>query len=77
MSKKKLFLIALSSGVLLSLSWVNVMMFAPLILIAFVPLLLVEDYISEIITIKSFLLMLLFVILFFLFCFLPLQQHIG
>lgn len=47
MSKKKLFLIALSSGVLLSLSWVNVMMFAPLILVAFVPLLFVEDYISE------------------------------
>lgn len=47
MSKKKLFIIALSSGVLLSLSWVNVMMFAPLILVAFVPLLFVEDYISE------------------------------
>lgn len=47
MNKKKLFLIALSSGVLMSLAWVNVMMFAPLILISFIPLLWVEDYISN------------------------------
>lgn len=47
MTKKKLFLIALSSGVLQSLAWFHTMLLAPLMLVALVPLLKVEDYILQ------------------------------
>ncbi|MDO5760084.1 MAG: apolipoprotein N-acyltransferase [Bacteroidota bacterium] len=47
MTKKKLLLISLLSGVLQTLSWVGNMMFAPLMLLAFVPLLFVEDFILK------------------------------
>lgn len=46
MNKKKLSGVALLSGVMLSLAWWD-MMFAPLMLVAFVPLLWVERYICE------------------------------
>lgn len=47
MSKIKLLAIALLSGVLMTLSWAFNMAFAPLMLFAFVPMLWVEDYISN------------------------------
>lgn len=47
MTKKKLFCIALLSGVIQTLAWVGDMMFAPLMLFAFIPLLFVEDYILQ------------------------------
>lgn len=47
MSKKRLLAIAMLSGVLLSVAWMGTMAFAPLMLVAFVPLLWVEDYISH------------------------------
>lgn len=47
MTKKKLLCIAMLSGVIQTLSWVCDMMFAPLMLFAFVPLLFVEDYILQ------------------------------
>jgi apolipoprotein N-acyltransferase len=46
MSKRKLILISCLSGVLLSLAWLD-LLFAPLMLVAFVPMLWVEDYISK------------------------------
>ena len=46
MSKIKLLAIALLSGVLLSLAWWD-MLSAPLMLVAFVPLLWVEDFICK------------------------------
>ena len=45
MTKKKLLLIAMLSGFLQFLSWFHTMLLAPLMLIAFIPLLWVEDYI--------------------------------
>lgn len=46
MNKKKLVLISCFSGLLLSLAWLD-LLFAPLMLVAFVPMLWVEDYISK------------------------------
>ena len=46
-SKKKLLLLSLLSGILMALSWVNVMSLGFLMLIAFIPLLFVEDYIAH------------------------------
>lgn len=46
MSKKKLVLISCLSGLLLSFAWLD-LLFAPLMLVAFVPMLWVEDYISK------------------------------
>ncbi|MBR5254616.1 MAG: apolipoprotein N-acyltransferase [Bacteroidales bacterium] len=46
MSKRKLILISCLSGVLLSLAWLD-LLFAPLMLVAFVPMLWVEQYISK------------------------------
>lgn len=46
MSKRKLLLISGLSGLLLSLAWLD-LLFAPLMLVAFVPMLWVEDYISK------------------------------
>lgn len=46
MSKSRLFLVACSSGVLLSLAWLE-LNFAPLMLIAFVPLLWMENILAE------------------------------
>ncbi|MBQ9312689.1 MAG: apolipoprotein N-acyltransferase [Bacteroidales bacterium] len=45
MTKKKLFIIAMTSGLLMCLAWADVMLLSPLTLVAFVPLLWVEDYI--------------------------------
>lgn len=47
MTKKRLLAIAMLSGVLLSVAWIGTMALAPLMLVAFVPLLWVEDYISH------------------------------
>lgn len=46
MSKRKLLLISSISGLLLSLAWLD-LLFAPLMLVAFVPMLWVENYIAS------------------------------
>lgn len=47
MNKKKIFAIVMVSGLLQTLSWSATMVLAPLILVAFVPLLWFEDYVLE------------------------------
>jgi apolipoprotein N-acyltransferase len=47
MSKKKLILLSLLSGILMTLAWVKVMSFGFIMLVAFIPLLFMEDYISH------------------------------
>lgn len=66
MNKSKLFLISLLGGVLLSLAWLD-LLFAPVMLVAFVPFLVVEEYLSRNLpekkpTTRKF----------FLYCYLPL-----
>ena len=46
MNKKRLILLSVLSGLILSFAWWD-LMFAPLMLVAFVPLLLMEDSISN------------------------------
>ncbi|MEE0899850.1 MAG: hypothetical protein UIM25_03045, partial [Bacteroidales bacterium] len=46
MNKKRLILLSVLSGLILSFAWWD-LMFAPLMLVAFVPLLLMEDGISN------------------------------
>jgi apolipoprotein N-acyltransferase len=47
MSKKKLILLSLLSGILMTLAWVKVMSFGFIMLVAFIPLLFMEDYIAH------------------------------
>lgn len=47
MTKKKLWLLALLSGLLQSLAWFHTMLLAPVMLIALVPLLKIEDYVLQ------------------------------
>ena len=47
MKKRSLVFISLLSGLLMTLSWINVMSLGFLMLIAFIPLLFVEDYIAN------------------------------
>jgi len=47
MSKKKLILLSLLSGVLMTIAWINVMSLGFVMLVAFIPLLFMEDYIAH------------------------------